>query len=97
MITSFGDERTRDLFHAYPSRRVKQLDARLARATVRKLDMLNAAHSLEDLRSPPGNRLEALRGTLAGRYSIRVNQQWRLLFRWLRCDCADVQLVDYHN
>jgi proteic killer suppression protein len=61
-----------------------------------KLVMLNAATSLDDLRSPPGNRLERLRGNRAGQHSIRVNAQWRLCFRWQSRDAHDVELVDYH-
>ena len=59
--------------------------------------MLEAASDLRDLRSPPGNRLEALRGDLRGRYSIRVNGQWRLVFRWDGADAHDVRLMDYHR
>jgi proteic killer suppression protein len=62
---------------------------------LRKLDILNAAHQLDDLRSPPGNRLEALKGSLDGFYSMRVNDQWRMVFRW-RDGAEDVSLVDYH-
>ena len=62
----------------------------------RKLDMLNAAAGLMDLRSPPGNRLEAMSGDLAGHYSIRVNDQWRIVFRWETGGPADVRLTDYH-
>jgi len=58
--------------------------------------MLNAAYHLEDLRSPPGNRLEALKGELSGFYSIRINNQWRIIFRWESNDAANVQIVDYH-
>ncbi|MCB0211647.1 MAG: type II toxin-antitoxin system RelE/ParE family toxin [Anaerolineae bacterium] len=61
-----------------------------------KLDILNAAHRLIDLRSPPSNRLEAVKGDLAGFYSIRVNQQWRIIFRWVDNGVVDVALVDYH-
>ena len=64
---------------------------------MRKLDYLNAAGDLRDLRSPPGNRLEALSGTLTGRYSIRVNDQWRIVFRWQGRDALDVTLTDYHK
>lgn len=67
-----------------------------ARVALRKLDMLNAATTLGDLRSPPGDRLEALRGDLAGHHSIRVNEQWRIVFRWEGADAYDVSLVDYH-
>ena len=61
-----------------------------------KLDSLNAAASMLDLRSPPGNRLEALRGDMKGLHSIRVNEQWRLVFRWQGNDAQDVRLTDYH-
>jgi proteic killer suppression protein len=66
------------------------------KAALQKLDILNAAHSLEDLRSPPGNRLEALRGDLQGFYSIRINNQWRLVFRWQASQALEVRIVDYH-
>jgi toxin HigB-1 len=59
--------------------------------------MLNAAHQLEDLKAPPGNRLEALQGDLAGNHSIRVNDQWRIIFRWRPNGPEDVGLVDYHR
>ena len=65
------------------------------RIALRKLDVLNSAHRLDDLRSPPGNRLEALKGNLEGFYSIRVNDQWRITFRWDN-DIHDVSLIDYH-
>lgn len=58
--------------------------------------MLNGAAKLSDLRSPPGNRLEALRGDLAGAYSVRINDQWRIVFRWMDGDAHDVRIVDYH-
>jgi toxin HigB-1 len=62
----------------------------------RKLDMLDYAHELDDLRSPPGNRLEALKGDLAGFYSIRVNDRWRVIFRWTDAGPTEVDVVDYH-
>jgi toxin HigB-1 len=65
-------------------------------AAIRKLDMLNAARELRDLRAPPGNRLEALRGDLKGKNSIRVNDQWRLVFRRESGDAHEVEIVDYH-
>ena len=61
-----------------------------------RLDLLNGAQSLEDLRSPPGNRLEALRGDWAGSHSIRINERWRLVFRWQAGDAHDIKIVDYH-
>jgi proteic killer suppression protein len=96
MIQSFDDQLTEDIFHGTRSKKVKKLDNQLVRATIRKLDMLNAAYRIEDLRSPPGNRLEALRGDLSGFHSIRVNQQWRIVFRWEGNGASAVQLIDYH-
>jgi proteic killer suppression protein len=60
------------------------------------LDVLNAAQSLEDLKSPPGNRLEALKGDFAGFHSIRINNQWRIVFRWDASNAHDVHIIDYH-
>ena len=68
----------------------------LQRASLRKLLILDAATSLEDLRTPPGNRLEKLSGERLGQYSIRVNDQWRVCFRWNKGDAFDVEIVDYH-
>jgi len=68
----------------------------LVGVTVRKLDQLEHARKLEELRIPPGNRLEALKGEGAGRHSIRVNDQWRLVFRWTPAGPAEVELTDYH-
>lgn len=96
LIKSFADKRTEDLFHGRATRRTRSLDPRVKRSAVRKLDMLNAAHELLDLRSPPGNRLEALRGDLDGRYSVRVNDQWRIVFEWRAGGPAEVQFVDCH-
>ena len=68
----------------------------VAKVVARKLDMLDYASLLSDLASPPGNRLEALQGRLAGRHSIRVNDQWRIVFRWTTSGPADVDVADYH-
>ena len=95
MIRSLGDDLTRDLYHGHVTRRTRQLDAGLVRSVLRKLDMFEAALVLDDLRSPPGNRLEALSGDLAGWFSIRVNDPWRLIFRWVEDGAEDVTLVDY--
>lgn len=96
MIASFGDKSTEAVFHGQPAPLIRRFPADMVRIAVRKLDMLNAARALGDLRSPPGNRLELLRGDLAGFYSIRVNDQWRLVFRWVGTDAHSVRLVDYH-
>ena len=91
MITSFGDRRTEDLFHGRSTSRTRRLANDILDAAARKLDMLNAAASVTDLRSPPNNRLERLRGDLQGFYSIRINDQWRLVFRWIRGDASEVK------
>jgi proteic killer suppression protein len=96
VIRSFGDQRTGDVFHGHATREVKRLGVALVKATVRKLDMIMAAVVVHDLRAPPGNRLEALLGDLEGWLSIRVNDQWRLVFRWVDGAAEDVKLVDYH-
>jgi len=93
MIASFGDRRTERL---YDGERVKGFPMELADVAWRKLDMLNRAHTLEDLRIPPANRLEALKGDLRGSFSIRVNDRWRLVFRWRDGNAEAVRLVDYH-
>lgn len=94
MIASFGDRDTEALFHGGVDAR--RLPATIRAAALRKLDMLNAAGRVDDLRVPPGNRLEALKGSRRGWYSIRVNQRWRIVFRWEANDAPGVQIVDYH-
>ena len=93
MITSFADRRTRDLFGR---ERVKRLSEEIQRVALRKLLILDAAARIEDLRVPPGNRLEALQGDLRGFHSIRVNDQWRIVFRWSDGNASEVRVVDYH-
>ena len=96
MIASFGDRTTADLFHGRSTVRVRRLPQDILMAALDKLDTLNAAHNLGDLRAPPGNRLHALRGELRGFHSIRVNEQWRIVFRWAAGSANDVKLTDYH-
>lgn len=96
MITSFGDRATEDLFHGHATSRARRFPPKIIRRALHQLDMLNAARDLKDLRSPPGNRLEALKGDLAGFYSIRVDSQWRIIFRWEAPDASEARLVDYH-
>ena len=93
MIRSFGDRETERLFRREPVRKLP-LDVR--RVALRKLVLLDAAESIEDLRVPPGNRLEKLTGDRAGQHSIRINDQWRVCFRWKEGDAQDVEIVDYH-
>ena len=96
MIESFGDAATEDLFHSRQTRRVRQFPPDVVGGALRKLDILDGAHQLLDLRSPPGNRLEALSGNLKGFHSTRVNDQWRIVFRWSASSAYEVSLTDYH-
>ncbi len=93
MIRSFADRVTERLFQR---ERVRQLPPSLLRVALRKLVQLDAATILDDLRVPPGNRLEKLSGDRAGQHSIRINDQWRICFRWRNGDAFDVEIVDYH-
>ena len=96
MIVSFSDRATEDLYDGRPSKHARRFPNTIVRTALRKLDMLNAAYRLEDLREPPGNQLEALKGNLAGFHSIRINDQWRICFSWRDGDAHDVEIVDYH-
>jgi proteic killer suppression protein len=93
VIKSFRDRDAERLFHRRPTRR---FGAEVRRVGLRKLRMLDAAATLEDLRVPPGNRLERLRGDRSGQHSIRINDRWRICFRWQDGDAYDVEIVDYH-
>lgn len=93
MIVSFADRETEALFKR---ERVRRIDPRIQPAALRKLRYLDSAATLDDLRIPPGNRLEALKGDRAGQHSIRVNDQWRIVFRWADGNAHDVSVVDYH-
>lgn len=96
MISSFGDKLTEALYHGTTNKELRRLPPVIANRASNKLDMINAAHDVLDLRSPPGNRLEVLQGDLAGMFSIRVNDQWRIVFRWQGGNAYDVRLTDYH-
>ena len=97
MIVSFGDRATEDLFHNRLISRARRFPHDVVSLALVKLDMLNSAAAVLDLRSPPGNRLEALKGDLKGFHSIRVNDQWRLVFRWDGSNASSVRLMDYHK
>ncbi|MBI5365080.1 MAG: type II toxin-antitoxin system RelE/ParE family toxin [Planctomycetes bacterium] len=97
MILSFADRATEALYHGETGGATKRIPVGIRATALRKLDMLDAAHDLRDLRVPPGNRLEALRGDLTGRHSVRINDQWRLVFRWTTTGPADVRILDYHS
>lgn len=96
MILDFGDQATEDLFHGQNTKAARRIPKTVWSVARRKLDLLNAAHELRDLQAPPGNRLEALKGHLAGFHSIRVNDQFRLLFRWSEGQAKHVRITDYH-
>jgi proteic killer suppression protein len=93
MIRSFRHREAEKVFGRIRSSR---LPGGIQQVALRKLRMLNRARTLNDLRVPPANRLERLRGDRAGRYSIRINDQWRVCFRWEAGDAFDVEIVDYH-
>lgn len=93
VIRSFRDRDTERLFSREP---VRKFGSDLQRVALRKLRQLDAAVALEDLRVPPGNRLEKLRGKRDSQHSIRLNDQWRICFRWRGADAHDVEIVDYH-
>jgi len=93
MIKTFASKETEKLFQREVSRVLPTDIQRKARL---KLEILDGVEKLDDLKVPPGNRLEKLSGNRAGQYSVRINQQWRICFRWKNGDCYDVEIVDYH-
>ncbi len=93
MLRSFADKDAERVWHR---EKVKRQDVQVQRAALRKLLILDAAETLGDLRIPPGNRLEALKGDRAGTHSVRVNDQWRICFRWTNAGPEDIEIVDYH-
>jgi proteic killer suppression protein len=93
MIKNFRAKETEKIWHGEHSRRMPQDIQQIAR---RKLRMINNAQSLNDLRVPPANRLEALRGRRAGQHSVRINDQWRICFLWREGNALNVEIVDYH-
>lgn len=94
MIKTFGDRETEKIWNGDWSSR---LPGEIQQAARKKLRMINNAQTLEDLRIPPANRLEALKGDRRGQYSIRINQQWRVCFVWQDSHTYDVEIVDYHS
>jgi len=94
MIRSFRDADAERIFHR---ERPRKLPPSIVRRAQRKLVILDAAESLDDLRVPPGNRLEQLRGERKGQYSIRINDQWRVCFVWSEGDAFEVEITDYHR
>ena len=93
MIRSFADRATERLWRR---ERVPSIDSRIHGVALRKLRLLEAAIDVDELRVPPGNRLEALRGDRSGQHSIRINAQWRICFVWTNAGVEEVEIVDYH-
>ena len=97
MIISFKDEGTEDVFEGRGTRKGRKACPQgLWRVARRKLDQINQSVRLEDLRAPPGNRLELLAGSREGQHSVRINDQYRVCFRWTRDGAEEVEIVDYH-
>jgi proteic killer suppression protein len=96
VIRSFADETTADLFREHNSRAARRVPRDLWRVAQRKLKAIDVAARLDDLTIPAGNRLEKLRGNQAGRHSIRINDQFRVTFRWEEGDAHEVRVEDYH-
>jgi proteic killer suppression protein len=97
MILTFGNKLAKDLVEENPSREARAFPPALVRAARRKLAMLHAARELRDLLSPPGNRLEKLKGARREKCSIRINDQWRIVFKLAQGNAEDVRVEDYHS
>ena len=97
MLKNLADKTTQDIYDGINSRRARKLPVELHDKARRLLDQINAAPSLDLLRIPPSNRLEKLKGDRAGFWSLRINDQWRIVFRWQGQDALDVQVIDYHR
>lgn len=96
MITSFGDQATEDFYNGVHSKYSRKIPSDIAAVAQRKLDMIHAAQRPEDLKAPPGNRLEHLKGNFAGFYSVRINDRFRVIFKMAQSNSYAVQIVDYH-
>ena len=94
MIKSFSDKYTEDLFNR---QKVKKFPHSILKVAYRKLLLIDAVGRIDDLRVPPGNRLEKLSGDLSGKYSIRINNKWRIIFRWVDNNAYEVKIIDYHK
>jgi len=94
MIKSFSDKHTEDLFNR---EKVKKFPPSILKVAYRKLLLIDAAGKVDDLRVPPGNRLEKLSGNMSGKQSIRINNQWRIVFQWKEDNAYDVKIMDYHK
>ena len=96
MIINFVDQASEDIYNGFDTKHARRIPSVIWKIAVRKLDMLNAAFDVKDLRVPPSNRLEALKGKFKGNYSIRINDQYRIVFKWFEGNAKDVIITDYH-
>ena len=96
MISNFADQTTADIYDGLDTRQARRIPQSIWKIVQRKLDMIEAAQELRDLRAPPGNRLEPLKGRRAGYHSIRLNDQFRIVFKWADGVAKDVLVTDYH-
>ena len=96
MIVTFLLEATSDIYHGLESKQARKIPQTIWKVAERKLDLLNAAHSLNDLRIPTSNHLEVLKGKIKGKYSIRINDQYRLVFEFRDGNAYEVEIIDYH-
>lgn len=97
MIRTISSKITQDIYDGLNSRYARKLPQELHGKAQRLLDQINAAPTVEFLRTPPSNRLEKLKGELAGYWSLRINDQWRIIFHWRTNDAFDVEIIDYHR
>jgi proteic killer suppression protein len=97
MILGFGNQLAEDLYYDRKTKATRSFPPELRRVARRKILFLHDAAELQDLRVPPGNKLEALRGNRKGSHSIRINDQWRVVFAWKGSDAYEVEVVDYHR
>ncbi len=96
MIRNISSKTAQDIYDGIKSRSARKIPVELHTKAQRLLDQINAAVMVETLKAPPGNRLEKLKGELEGFWSVRINDQWRIIFRWEEGDALDVDIVDYH-
>ena len=96
MIKSFNSQRAEDIYHGINSKHARKIPMQIHKVAIRKLDQLNAATKIETLNVPPNNRLEQLKGRLTGFWSIRINNQYRIIFAWDNGNAYKVDIVDYH-
>ena len=96
MIVSFGDKTTENIYHGFSIKKTRNIPQDIIKVIERKLDFIDSAFELADLKSPPGNRLEKLKGDLKEFHSIRINDQFRIIFKWQIHDASEVKITDYH-